>query len=134
MTEEKPKLKAGTWAGVPAQAMQDRNLKGADWSVLTAISWRADPTGYAWPSEEDIAAFTGLARPTVSKSVARLRRLGYLKIIERRRRRGQWPGNSYQVIRRAPIEPILEVSPCNHVDDTDRVTTEVTNRVTTEVT
>lgn len=123
-----------TYAAVPAQAMQDRNLKGADWRVLTAISWRADPSGYAWPSQGDIAAVTGLARPTVGKSISRLRQLGYLEIIKRRRRRGHWPANSYRVNRRRPVEPSEEVSPNNHVDDTDRVTDGITDPVTAEVT
>ena len=70
------RLKPRTYAVVPAQAMQDRNLKGADWRVLTAISWRADAAGVAWPSQQDIADITGLARPTVGTAVSRLTKYG----------------------------------------------------------
>ena len=101
---EAPRLQPRTYAATPAQAMQDKRLKGADWRVLTCVSWHANTSGYAWPSQEMVAAVTGLARPAVGKSISRLRRFGYLEIIKRDRQRGQWPHNCYRVIRRQPEE------------------------------
>ena len=131
---EAPQLVPRTWAATPAQAMQDARLKGADWRVLACISWHANAKGYAWPSQEEIAAVTGLARPTVGKSISCLRRFGYLEIIKRDRRRGHWPHSAYRVIRRKPAELSQPSPPCHHSDYADRVAKAVTNRVTTEVT
>ena len=129
-----PQLVPRTWAATPAQAMQDGRLKGADWRVLTCISWHADAKGYAWPSQEEIARVTGLTRPTVGKSVSRLRRFGYLEVIKRERRHGHWPHSSYRVIRRKPTEVSEPSPPCIQPDYADRVPKVVTNRVTAVVT
>ena len=124
---QKPRLAPQTYAAIPAQAMQDNRLKASDFRVLSAISWRADAAGIAWPSQQDIANVTGLSRPTVGLCVSRLARYGYLKRVAMRRRGGLWPTNSYQLVRRKPNETSLaSPSPCKDSDDTDRVRTVTT--------
>ena len=110
---ESARLQPQTYAAIPAQAMRDRRLKQADWCVLAAISFRADPTGYAWPSQDDIAATTRLSRQKVSECIRRLCDLGYVKIIESIRRRGQFRSNAYRVIRkRLPDDRFLGDGAC----------------------
>ncbi len=121
---QKPRLAPQTYAAVPAQAMQDSRLKASDFRVLSAISWRADADGIAWPSQEDIADVTGLSRPTVGLCVSRLARYGYLKRTPMTRRGGHWPSTTYLLVRKKPEEkPLVSPSPCKDSHDTDRVRT-----------
>ena len=125
---QKPRLAPQTYAAVPAQAMQDSRLKASDFRVLSAISWRADATGIAWPSQQDIANVTGLSRPTVGTCVSRLAKYGYLKRVPMTRRGGRWPTNSYQLVREKPAEnPLTTDPPCKDSGDTDRVVTVATS-------
>ena len=122
------RLKPRTYAAVPAQAMQDSRLKASDFRVLSAISWRADAAGVAWPSQQDIAKITGLSRPTVGLCVSRLARYGYLKRAPMTRRGGRWPSSSYLLVRKRPAEkPLATDPPCKDGDDTDRVRTVTTS-------
>ena len=132
--KDQPRLKPKTYAAVPAQAMNDDRLKARDWRVLTCIAWHADPHGYAWPSQEVIRQETGLCRVSVSTSIGRLRKFGYLTIERKIRRHGHWAANTYRVVRLKPQEIPKPAAPCNHSDYTDHVATVTTDHVATVTT
>ena len=99
----KPRLVPQSYAAVPILAATDRRLKRVDWAVLAAISFHADTRGYCYPSQDRIAALTGLSRQTVNRSVRQLREFGYLKIVmpskSVRRSGGRFAVNGYIVVR-----------------------------------
>ncbi len=128
------RLAPKTYAAVPAQAMNDDRLKPRDWRVLTCIAWHADPYGFAWPSQKTISQETGLHRVSVSTSIGRLRRFGYLMIEKKIRRHGHWAANGYRVVRLKP-QPVPELAaPCSQGDYTDHVATVTADHVATVTT
>ncbi len=110
------KLKPQTYAAIPAQAMQDRHLRVADWRVLAAISFRASAEGIAWPSQDDLSGLTGLSRQKVNATIQRLREFSCIEVTKMRRRKGKFPTNCYRLIR---LKPFYHDTP---VGDTVRVT------------
>lgn len=107
-TASPTRLTPQSYAAVPAQAMQDRRLRVADWRVLTAISFRADAEGVAWPSQSDLSRLTGLSRQKVNATVKRLCEFSYIEKTKMRRRKGKFSLNCYRVIRN---KPVLHVTP-----------------------
>ena len=89
--------KGERWAKLAARAVIDRNLRALDVRVLAAIGIYAGRDGTAWPSQETLATMLGMTRETVCKSIARLRRHGYLDRYRKRTPRG-WHRNVYRLL------------------------------------
>ena len=54
--------------------------------VLLALCRHADSTGKSWPSIQTIQQKTGLSKATIFRSLATLKKNGYLAVINRRNR------------------------------------------------
>jgi hypothetical protein len=72
------KGKGDRWSRTPAHAIANRSLSAGTLRVLDAICIHVDAEGYAYPSQELLAAITGMRRETVCRAVRRLKQLGYL--------------------------------------------------------
>jgi len=90
-------MTAATFARMPLTA-GNAGLTATDWEVLHAISRHIDPDGVAWPSLSRIAAIAGIRRNHVSRSIARLERLGLLRRERRVRPGGGWQKTVYWIV------------------------------------
>lgn len=80
-----------------------RQLLGVDYRLLDELSYLAKQqrkrTGasYAVPGRKYLSSKLGVSIRTISRSVARLKRLGILDAIQRRPVRGRWKTNLYKI-------------------------------------
>jgi hypothetical protein len=80
-----------------------RQLLGIDYRLLDELSYLAKQqrqrTGasYAMPGRAYLSSKLGVSIRTISRSVARLKRLGILEAFQRRPVRGQWKTNLYKI-------------------------------------
>lgn len=82
------------------------SLSGLELSTVELLYQLSQSTGrrvksgarYCFPSQAWIAGRLGVSRRSINHVVARLRRLGILDVIHRRRKEGHWQSNLYKVI------------------------------------
>lgn len=80
-----------------------QRLTGTDFRLLDELSFlsrlqrKRTGASYAMPSRRYLAEKIGCSIRTVSRSVARLKRLGILEAVQRRPRRGVWRSNLYRI-------------------------------------
>jgi hypothetical protein len=102
-------------------------LSGTDLRLLEVLTWLCRtagkklgrPIGRAYPSQAWLAAHVGACRSHVSERLQRLYRLGYIRVIRRRREEGVWKSNLYELVNRkawrmARLSALFS-SICNHV-------------------
>jgi hypothetical protein len=102
----------GQFACIPARAASIRGLGAYDLRVLIAIALHADGDGRAYPSLARIASQACIARHNVSRSIARLEKVGLLRHKRRKGETGVWAHSSYEIIfEDAGGAPEAELSP-----------------------
>jgi hypothetical protein len=85
------------FARVPIRAARLR-LRAQDLSVLICISGHANGDGIARPSQGRIASLTGIGRPHVAHSIARLEQAGLLRRHRHKSERGDWDNSTYEIL------------------------------------
>ncbi|MHC4397631.1 MAG: helix-turn-helix domain-containing protein, partial [Planctomycetota bacterium] len=83
----------------------DRNLTAYDIRVYLYLKLRQGENSNTWPSPETIAKDIGISEKTVRKSIANLKKQGYLKVIKPNKK-GRGYYNKYVI-----IEPKKVVNP-----------------------
>jgi hypothetical protein len=102
----------GQFARIPAQAASIPSLGACDLRVLIAIALHADGQGRAYPSLARIASRACMARQNVSRSIARLEKVGLLRHERRKGETGVWAHSFYEIIfEDAGASPEAEQSP-----------------------
>jgi len=85
------------FARIPIRAAA-LHLGAQDFRVLICIAGHADRDGRAHPSQRLIASFTGISRPNVAHSIARLQRAGLLQRHRNKRADGGWDQSAYHIL------------------------------------
>lgn len=89
---------SGRFSTIPARAFVDRRLDNAALRVLGILGCYSNRFGWCFPSLSELAKETGVSRQAISKQVAVLIELGYLKSRVRFRPNGSQTTNKYQII------------------------------------
>lgn len=82
------------------------SLSGLELATVELLYQLSQSTGrrvksgarYCFPSQAWIAGRLGVSRRSINHVVARLRRLGILDVLHRRKKEGRWQSNLYKVI------------------------------------
>lgn len=72
--------RSGTLSIIQAVAIDDRRMGAAELRVLVALGTYADPEGWCWPKQKQLAQRIGVSRQAVSKSLLLLEKHGYIEI------------------------------------------------------
>ena len=100
--EERPNTR--TYSVLPARVIHDDKIHITSLRVLGAICIHTNAHGIAWPSLLTLARHINKRPETVSRHVAKLIRMGYLRKLERKaypvyvKRKGRGITNRYQVL------------------------------------
>tara|TARA_R110002110_G_scaffold348223_2_gene558412 strand:+ start:1079 stop:1795 length:717 start_codon:yes stop_codon:yes gene_type:complete len=103
----KPEI-ARRYSVMPMRAIQDDSLTPNALRVLGALCIHANGKGIAWPSNTTIARHVSVCVDTVSKSLGRLKRAGYIRKLSYRayprhiKRRGPGLTNRWQILYDGP--------------------------------
>lgn len=107
------------YAVTPSSAAFDTRLTATDHRVLAALGTYADAHGRCFPSQGTLARRLGVARCTVSRSIARLVECGHLRSGKRNGARGARLSNTYTIVMASdqgelPLNPAPDVPlPCS---------------------
>jgi DNA-binding transcriptional MocR family regulator len=95
---------------IPSDAVSDKRLTHVQLRVLLAIGSYTGKDRAAFPKQQTVADMLGLARETVNRALAALKRFGYIEIEHQRRSDGGQRENLYWV----KLDPI-EQAPCDEL-------------------
>ncbi len=99
----------GFFVAVPHAVVRDPRLSSSDKVVFLALCARADnSTGRCWAGHKRLAADVGVSVGTVKSALDRLRELGYVDWISRRRADGGKSSNLYTINYTAGATPVPE--------------------------
>jgi hypothetical protein len=93
---------------IPSDAVSDKRLTHVQLRVLLAIGSYTGKDRAAFPKQKTVADMLGLARETVNRALAALKRFGYIEIEHQKRADGGQRENLYWV----KLDPI-EQAPCD---------------------
>ena len=93
---------------IPSDAVSDKRLTHVQLRVLLAIGSYTGKDRAAFPKQQTVADMLGLARETVNRALAALKRFGYIEIEHQKRADGGQKENLYWV----KLDP-LEKVPCD---------------------
>lgn len=93
---------------IPSDAVSDKRLTHVQLRVLLAIGSYTGKDRAAFPKQQTVADMLGLARETVNRALAALKRFGYIEIEHQKRADGGQRENLYWV----KLDPI-EQAPCD---------------------
>ena len=93
---------------IPSDAVSDKRLTHVQLRVLLAIGSYTGKDRAAFPKQKTVADMLGLARETVNRALAALKRFGYIEIEHQKRADGGQKENLYWV----KLDP-LEKVPCD---------------------
>lgn len=93
---------------IPSDAVSDKRLTHVQLRVLLAIGSYTGKDRAAFPKQQTVADMLGLARETVNRALAALKRFGYIEIQHQKRADGGQRENLYWV----KLDPI-EQAPCD---------------------
>jgi DNA-binding transcriptional MocR family regulator len=93
---------------IPSEAVSDKRLTHVQLRVLLAIGSYTGKDRAAFPKQQTVADMLGLARETVNRALAALKRFGYIEIEHQKRADGGQKENLYWV----KLDP-LEKVPCD---------------------
>jgi len=80
-SDEMPEIKR-QWSVVPVRALLDRKLSENEFRILAAMCIYTNSHGVCWPGGKTLAAIAGVDQATVSRTIARLGRAGYVRRLE----------------------------------------------------
>ena len=93
---------------IPSDAVSDKRLTHVQLRVLLAIGSYTGKDRAAFPKQQTVADMLGLARETVNRALAALKRFGYIEIEHQKRADGGQRENLYWV----KLDPIEQL-PCD---------------------
>jgi len=81
LSDDMPEIKR-QWSVLPVRALLDRKLSENEFRILAAMCIYTNSHGVCWPGGKTLAAIAGVDQATVSRTIARLGRAGYVRRLE----------------------------------------------------
>lgn len=75
-----PRSRSGTLSILQAAAIDDTRMGASALRMLVTLGTYADPEGWCWPKQKQLAARLGISRQAVSKALRDLAEYGYIEI------------------------------------------------------
>ena len=86
------------YAIIPADAVTDATLAGADFRVLALLGKHVDRAGWCTRAQNRMADELGISCKTLQRSLSRLTEAGYVEVEHKKRRDGGQAANNYRLI------------------------------------